>query len=166
MSVKLDVDVPTEDQVNDTKSGLMSKFGGGKREPIVHGRIMDLTPLSWSPHDAEFIESRRITLAEAALMVGLRPEDIGATLGGSLTYGNRSDDAVQRIVDAYTPWLERIEGPLTDLLPRGEVKGNPDALLRLTPEQAEQIESMRLDNEAKRRALAEPAPEPTQEVDA
>lgn len=153
MSVKLDVDVPTDEQVTAVKSGIISKLGGGKREPFVHGRIMDVSPLSWSPHDAEFVESRRITLAEAALMVGLRPEDIGATLGGSLTYGNRSDDAVQRIVDAYTPWLERVEGPLSDLLEVGEVKGAPEALLRLTPQQAEELEALRLENEARRRVL-------------
>ena len=131
MSVQIDVDIPTRDQVQAAKSGIMASFGNGLREPMVHGKAMTLTPLSWSPHDAEFVESRKLSAAEAALMVGLRPEDIGATLGGSLTYGNRSDDALQRITDGYAPWMQLIEGPLSDLLePGSNVAGNPEALLR------------------------------------
>ncbi|MEM1332529.1 MAG: phage portal protein [Actinomycetota bacterium] len=165
VSVQLDVDVPTDEQVTATKTSMMTKFGGGKREPLVHGRALNVNPLSWSPHDAEYVESRKITLAEAALMVGLRPEDIGATLGGSLTYGNRADDSVQRIVDGYTPWLERIEGPFSDILDIGEVRGNPDALLRLTPEQSEDVEAKRLENESRRRALDAPAETPGERPD-
>jgi HK97 family phage portal protein len=131
MLVKLDQENPTETAVTTAKSGLIEKLGGGVREPLVHGKGMDITPVGWSPHDAEFVESRRLSYAEACWLVGLRPEDIGASAGSSMTYGNRSDDALQRITDAYGPWMRLIEEALSDLLPEGyEVKGNPEALLR------------------------------------
>jgi HK97 family phage portal protein len=131
LDVMLDIENPTQTQIDDAKAGFVEKFGGGNREPIVHGKGISVNPLSWSPHDAEFVQARQLSLAEAALMVGLRPEDIGATAGSSMTYGNRSDDALQRITDGYGPWMSRVEGPLSDLLGPGfTVKGNPEALLR------------------------------------
>lgn len=131
MTVQLDVDYPTIEQTDAAKSGIMTKLGSGKREPLVHGKAMTLSPVSWSPHDAEFIEARKLSSAEAALMVGLRPEDIGATLGEASTYGNRTDDSLQRITDSYGPWMSLIEGPFSDLLDPGQsVNGNPEALLR------------------------------------
>lgn len=143
LSVQLDVDTPSEEQVTATKTGFMDKFGGGVREPIVHGRAMTIEPLSWSPHDAEFIEARKISLAEAALMVGLRPEDIGASLGSSNGYANRTDDALQRITDGYGPWMRRVEGPLSDLLLDGRtVAGNPEALLRTSTKERLEIRKL------------------------
>lgn len=143
MTVQIDDPSPTEQQVDATKIGLMAKFGMGQREPLVHGSGMVVTPVSWSPHDAQFVEARQISYAEAALMVGLRPEDIGASLGTSMTYGNRSDDALQRITDGYAPWMARIEGPLSDLLGEGyEVRGNPEALLRTSTRERLEIRGL------------------------
>lgn len=134
IDVTLDVDNPSPEQLADAKVTFVETFGGGAREPIVHGRLLKLSPLSWSPHDAEFVESRRLSIAEAAYMCGLRPEDLGASVGGQgITYGNRSDDALQRITDSYAPWAARIEGPLSDLLAPGyTVHANPEALLRMS----------------------------------
>lgn len=131
VSAQLDVAYPTSEQVDVTKSGLMTKMGNGKREPLVHGKALTLTPLSWSPHDAEFIEARKLSVAEAALIMGLRPEDLGASFGSSMTYANRSDDNLQRITDSYAPYMAIVENGLSDLLDPGmSVVGNPEALLR------------------------------------
>lgn len=170
IDVKLDIDLPTGEQVTDVKAGFVDRFGGGSREPIVHGRAMTVTPLSWSPHDAQFIESRQVSFAEAALMVGLRPEDIGASLGSgsSLSYGNRTDDALQRITDGYQPWMERVEQPLSDLIGDGhEVSGDPEALLRLSTRERLELRQLKqelgVETPAESRAEEGREPLPTDE---
>lgn len=146
MLVQLDQDAPTQEQADAAKSSLVGKLGGGAREPLVYGKALSITPVGWSPHDAEFVESRRLSYAEAAWLVGLRPEDIGATAGSSLTYANRSDDSLQRITDGYGPWLALVEASLGDLLPEGQtVRGNPEALLRTSTR--ERLEIRRLAQE-------------------
>jgi phage portal protein BeeE len=166
VSLQLDTATPTLDETQAAKRSYMGVMSGGRREPLVHGTGLTVTPLSWSPHDAEFVEAMRINLATAALMVGLRPEDIGASLGSSLTYGNRSDDALQRITDGYGPWVNRIEGPLSDLLLDGrEVKGNPEALLRTSTRERLEIRRIKqelgIETQAESRAEEGRGPLPT-----
>jgi phage portal protein BeeE len=141
MLVQLDQETPTQDQVTAAKSGLMTTLGNGKSEPLVHGKGMSITPVGWTPHEAEFVEARKTSFAEAALMVGLRPEDIGTTLGDSMTYGNRQDDALQRITDGYGPWMALIEEGFSDLV-RCEVKGNPETLLRMSTKERLEIRKL------------------------
>jgi phage portal protein BeeE len=148
-------DPVTQDQSDAVNTSWQTKFGHGQRKVAVLNENISFTPVAWSPHDAEFAETRRISVAEAALMVGLRPEDLGSSYGGSgQTYGNRSDDAIQRIVDSYTPWVEILETPFSDLVGR-PVEADPEALLRLTPREREEVEGIRLDNEIKRRQLGD-----------
>lgn len=143
--VQLDTKLPTQDQVDAVNASWQASHGGGIRKPLVTGTALSITPLSWSPHDAEFIESRKLTIAEAALMCGLRPEDLGAAIGGTgLTYGNRSDDALQRIIDSYSPWTVLVEQALGDLLPEGvSVRARPEALLRMSVREELEIELLR-----------------------
>ena len=144
--VQIDAAVPTAEQIEAVNDGWISAHGGATRKPAIVGKNMNITPLSWSPHDSEFVESRKLTIAEAALITGLRPEDLGASIGGSgLTYGNRSDDALQRITDSYAPWLNLIEQGWGDLLPIGQtVEGNPEALLRMSTRERLEIAQLRI----------------------
>ena len=130
--IQLDKAVVSADEVSDVDTRWSTKFGDGSRKPVVTGKAISVTPLSWSPHDAEFIESRRMSVAEAALMCGLDPSDLGASIGGSgLTYANLTDRQLSRIVSGFMPWLRLFEEAWTDLLPGMDyVKGSPEALLR------------------------------------
>lgn len=131
--VQLDTPSPTDTQVAAVKEAWVGALDG-KRTVAVTGSKMSYTPINWSAEDAQYIESRQFSVAECALMFGLRPEDLGATVGGSsLTYGNRSDDALQRITDAYMPVVVPVEEAFDDVLPDGmTVKANAEALLRST----------------------------------
>lgn len=133
--VQLDTPNPTADQATTVKTNW-SAIHEGRRTVAVIGNKMSYTPVSWSSRDAEFLESRQFSIAESALMFGLRPEDLGASLAGSsgaITYGNRSDDALQRITDAYTPIMLPIELTWSRLTPDGvRMRGAPEALLRST----------------------------------
>ena len=141
----------TIDQTDTINDSWQTKFGNSQRKVAVLPKGLSFTPVSWSPHDAEFAESRRIGVAEAALMAGLRPEDLGSTFGGGgMTYGNRTDDSIQRITDSYGSWTELLEQALTDLVGR-TFDVDPTALLRLTPREAAEVEALELANEAARR---------------
>lgn len=144
--VQIDAAVPTAEQIQAVNDGWITAHGGGTRKPAIVGKNMNITPLSWSPADSEFVESRKLSIAEAALICGLRPEDLGASIGGSgLTYGNRSDDALQRITDSYSPWLNLIEQGWSDLLPANQtVEGNPESLLRMSTRERLEIAGLRI----------------------
>jgi HK97 family phage portal protein len=131
--VQLATDYPTQEQVSAVKSSWIEHHGG-RRTVAVTGRSMSYTPVSWSAEDAQFLESRQFSIAESALMFGLRPEDLGASIGGSsLTYANRTDDALQRITDSYVPVMLPFEQAWSRLIPgRNFVRGNVEALLRST----------------------------------
>jgi hypothetical protein len=58
-----------------------------------------------------------------ALMFGLDPGDLGASIGGSgtLTYANLTDRLTGRVVEAYGPHAARFEDAWSDLLPGGNL---------------------------------------------
>lgn len=129
------------DQVNvkketaeDIQTQWIENHGQGQRKPAVIGKALSITPLSWSPEDAQYCESVKLGVAQAALICGLRPGDLDAAIGGSkvLSYGNREADALQRIQDSYSPWLSLIEQAWSQLIPgtNNVVRGNVEALLR------------------------------------
>lgn len=131
--VQLDVAEPTDGQVRAVKHAWIGALGG-KRTVAVTGNRMTYTPVpQWSAEDAQWIEAQQFSVSQAALMFGLRPEDLGASMAtrGGQTYANRTDDSLQRITDSYVPVLQPIEETWSDLLPDGqEVKGNVEVLLR------------------------------------
>ena len=78
-------------------------------------------------------------------MAGMRPEDLGAAIagGGGVTYGNRTDDGLQRVTDSYSEWLNLFEDAWTDLLPVGlEVRGNVEALLRTSTKDRYEVHAL------------------------
>jgi len=150
--VQLDTMYPTTDQATTVKENWTS-IHNGRRTVAVTGKAMTYTPVTWSAKDAEFLESRQFSIAETALMFGLKPEDLGASFGtssGSLSYGNRNDDALVRITDAYMPVLLPVELMWSRrLLPDGvRMRANPEALMRATPTEALQLEKLRRELDA------------------
>lgn len=177
--VQLDTNFPTKAQTDTVKEGWVSILDG-KRTVAVTGKAMTYTPIQWSADDAQFLESRQFSVAEMALMIGFRPEDLGSSFGsasGSTSYGNRTDDALQRIVDAYAPCLLPIEQAWSRLTPgRQKVRGDAEALLRMTTEQryglhkiAQEIGLETQDEtramEGKPKAPPAPTPDPTDPPD-
>lgn len=88
------------------------------RAPAVLPRMYDFQPLSWSPEDAELLASRQMSVAEVALMFGLDPTDLGASIGGSsITYANIESREMARQNDTYGPIMTRLEESAFELLP-------------------------------------------------
>jgi phage portal protein BeeE len=93
---------------------------------------MDIQPLSFSPHDAEFLDSRKFSVAEIAYMFDLDPADLGAVVGASsVVYQNLEQRAVDRQTNSYAKWIHRFEQAWTDLLPgRQAARFDTDNVLR------------------------------------
>lgn len=110
-------------------------FGNGARKPVFIADGMSITPLSWSPEDAEFLESRKFNIAEIALMFGLDPSDLSASVssGTTQTYGNIGQRNLERVKFSYGPWMIRVEQAVSNrLLSNGDYFiGNPEYLLRM-----------------------------------
>lgn len=144
--VQLATDFPTQEQVDTVKAAWIANQGG-RRTVAVTGRSMTYTPVSWSAADGQFLEGRQFSIAESALMFGLRPEDLGASIGSGSgtghTYANRSDDSLQRITDSYVPVMLPFEQAWSRLIPgRNFVRGTVEALLRSTTRERYEIHAL------------------------
>jgi phage portal protein BeeE len=95
---------------------------------------MTVTPLSFSPADAQFLERTQLTYADIAFMFLLDPTDLTVAVGSTsttLTYANREQREIERLTHAVGPWLRRFEQAWADLLPgRRTMAFNIENLLR------------------------------------
>lgn len=130
--VQLDTQNVSDDLAETIQTRWVERHANGERKPAVIGKAMSITPISWSPEDAEFVEARRLSVAEAALMCGLDPSDLSAVIGSSgLTYANLTERQLARILQSYSPWMTLFEQAWCDLIPgRAAVRGSVEALLR------------------------------------
>jgi HK97 family phage portal protein len=103
----------------------------GRRDLAVLSGDVEFHPITISPNESQFVETQRFTVAQIARLFGVPPEMIGGEAGGSLTYANVEQRALDFTTFALGPWVARIEAALSSLLPRGQVvKLNTGALLR------------------------------------
>lgn len=129
--IQLDKPKVTTEEAEEVQDNWIEKHGGGQRKPAVIGRALSITPLSWKPEDMEWVESRRVSIAEAALICGLHPADLGASFGGSLDYANITERQLARILQSFMPWMTLCEQAWSDMIPDGQfVRGDVSALLR------------------------------------
>jgi HK97 family phage portal protein len=134
----LSVNAPmSEELVERTKQKVMA-VTHGKREPLIVTSNGDGEPVTWTslsvnPEESQFIESRKLGVAEIARTFGVPPEMIGGEAGNSLTYATVEGRALDFVRYSLTPWIVRLEKAIGDLLPRGQtVKFNVNGLLRGT----------------------------------
>ena len=146
-SVIIQVDRPelTEQQANAIQQAWIDRHASGVRRPAVLPKSMNVQPLAFSPSDAQFLESKQLSIAEIAFMFLLDPTDLTTSVGagGTLTYANREQREIERLTHAVGPWLRRFEQAWADLLPgRRSMTFNVERLLRtdtLTRMQASDI---------------------------
>lgn len=89
------------------------------RSPAVLSQLMDFTPISWSPLDAQYLENRRFNIADIAYILNLDPTDLDATAGSSMTYANREQRSYERLLTSIGPYLDRFQQAYRFLIPRG-----------------------------------------------
>jgi HK97 family phage portal protein len=135
----LSVNAPLSSEKIEEVKFRISAATHGKREPLVVGSSgatgdpITWTSLSINPNESQFIESRKLGVAEIARTFGVPPEMIGGEAGNSLTYATVEGRALDFLRYSLQPWLVRLETAIGELLPRGQtVKFNANALLRGT----------------------------------
>ena len=147
-SVVIQVDRPSLDgaEAANVQQLWIDRHASGVRRPAVIPRSMTITPLSFSPADAQFLESRQFSVAEIAFMFLMDPTDLTALIGGTssqLTYANREQREIERLTHPVGHLMRRVEQAWADMLPsKRSMAFNVDRLLRtdtLSRMQAEDI---------------------------
>lgn len=108
----------------------VSKHARSRRPALLPAGI-EIKQLGFTPEQSQFLESRKFSLAETALMFTMPHYMLGAESGSSMTYSNTAQASLDFVKYTLRPWLKRIEQALSSLLPRGtEVSFNMDSELR------------------------------------
>jgi HK97 family phage portal protein len=109
----------TQAQADAAKSSWIAKFSGVSSVAVLN-ELTDFTPVAYRPVDSQMVESRQFSLIEVALMWGVPPSKLGASVGGG-TYKNAEMEEVQARNDAVAPWVRLLEQSASLLLvPRGQ----------------------------------------------
>ncbi|MFF4576910.1 phage portal protein [Streptomyces sp. NPDC001373] len=102
------------------------------RKPLVFGSDWDFEALKVSPEESQFIQTMRLNASQIAAIYGVPPEMVGGDSGGSMTYANVEQNAINFVGFTLRPWLSRLEAKLSALMPGREfVRFNVDAMIRV-----------------------------------
>jgi HK97 family phage portal protein len=121
-----DLDTTTAGNI---KAGWQSAMA--HRTIAVMGPNDKFQPLAWNPTEAQLIEARQFSLVEIALLLGLPPSFLNAPIGGSQTYSNVENDAINLLKFSLRGLLTRFEQAFSQCFARGTVvKADLDGFLR------------------------------------
>jgi HK97 family phage portal protein len=91
-------------------------------------------PITFSPEDSQFLQSREFDLGEVARMFWLDPSMIGGKTGDSLTYSTLEGRGTHYVKFSLLHWLVRLETAFTTLWQSegndGEIRFNVEGLKR------------------------------------
>jgi HK97 family phage portal protein len=121
----------SEDDAKGYKRKWVQTYGGLSREPAVLYGGLEWRPISISPEESQFIETRRFQSGQIAALYRVPPHMVG-DVDKTTSWGTGIEEMGLGFV-TYTlgAWLARLEQALSFLLPRGQfVKANVGALLR------------------------------------
>lgn len=119
----------TPDESAEIRDRLMASIRAGR--PLVYGADWDFTALSVSPEESQFIETMKLNATQIAAVYGVPAEMVGGESGGSMTYANVEQSAINFVNFTLRPWLVRLESRLSALMPGREfVRFNADAMIR------------------------------------
>jgi HK97 family phage portal protein len=115
------------------------------RRPLVYGCDWEYNPIAINPHEAQFVETARLTATQIAVIYGLPPHKLGGSTGDSMTYTSVEQDAIDFLTFSLRPWLVRLEAALTNLFPRGTfVKFDVNELLRTDAKTKAEVDALSL----------------------
>jgi HK97 family phage portal protein len=109
----------TQAQADTAKQSWIAKYSGAASIAVLN-ELTDFTPVAFRPVDSQMVESRQMSLIDAANLFRMPASKFGASVGGA-TYKNAEMEEVQARNDAIAPWTILLEqaGSL-ELLPRGQ----------------------------------------------
>jgi HK97 family phage portal protein len=119
--VSADEDID-EEEAKEIKRGIDAKVSGidNAGEIAVINRKLKFTQWSTSNADAQFLESRQFQIEEIARWFGIPPFELMQT-EKQTSWGTGIESQQQGLArTVLSPWAQRVEQPLTRLLPRGQ----------------------------------------------
>ena len=120
-----------QDRADQLKARWRESYRQGGREIAVLGNGARFQAVTVPPEESQFLETTRANVATIARYFGVQPELIGGESGGSLTYANVEQRALDFLTFGLRPWLVRLEVALSALLSSTTtVKFNAAALVR------------------------------------
>ena len=121
----------SKDEAEALKNAWVSSHGGRNRSPAVLSGGVTYQSLGFSSSDLQLLESRGYSAQQICTLYGVPGFLVGVETGSSKTYSSVAQDSA--LFHRYTlkPYLSRLEGLFTSLLPRGQVaRFDLDGLLR------------------------------------
>jgi HK97 family phage portal protein len=104
---------------------------GGRRHPAIMSGGLKWRPISISPNESQFLETRKFQRGEIASLFRVPPHMIGDTEKSTSWGTGIEQQSIGFVTYTLGPWLRCIEGAFTNLLPKGQFfRFNVDALLR------------------------------------
>jgi HK97 family phage portal protein len=132
------VEVPGE--MTEAQASILARTFGAKHAGLRRSHLPGVLtggakwePISISPEQAQFLETRRFSAAEIASLVFLvDPAMLGISQSGtSVTYANLEHRGIHFLQFTMLPWIVRLENLVSALLPAGQyLKLNVDGLVR------------------------------------
>jgi HK97 family phage portal protein len=119
-----------DDQVTRVQRNWIASHGG-KRLPAVLSGGFKWKPITITPEESQFLETRGFQVAEIARMFGVPPHMVG-DVERSTSWGTGIEQQnIGFVTHTLLPWLTRIEQAFTRITPNGQhMKFNVNALLR------------------------------------
>lgn len=104
---------------------------GGRRYPAMLTGGLKWRPISITPNESQFLETRKFQRGEIASLFRVPPHMIGDTEKSTSWGTGIEQQSIGFVTYTLGPWLRCIEGAFTNLLPKGQFfRFNVDALLR------------------------------------
>lgn len=120
----------TAEQIKRTQFGWI-KAHRERRGPAVLGGGFKYTPVSITPEESQFLETRQYQKSDISMLFGIPPHMIGDTQKATSWGAGIESQSIGFVVYTLMPWLVCIEQAFDQILPRGQFsKFNADALLR------------------------------------
>lgn len=108
-----------QDEADKAADRWMEKYSGPQRRPAILPAGTTITPLSWSPNDAQMVQAREASLKDAANMMNIDGYWLGAA-SGSYTYKSPGPMYLNLLRQTVGPILSDLEGAWSQAwLPRG-----------------------------------------------
>jgi HK97 family phage portal protein len=130
--------ITTDQQIHHSEANALKErwaavYGRGwsHRGVAVLGGGAKFQAITIPPEESQFLETTRANVATVARYFRVQPELIGGESGGSLTYANVEQRALDFLQFGLAPWLVRLETAISALLSSTTtVKFNAGALVR------------------------------------
>lgn len=130
-SAVLETDQILEDDAVTRQQKAWIASHGGRRRPAILSSGFKYKPISISPEESQFLETRKYQRGEIAMMFGIPPHMIGDTEKSTSWGTGIEQQSIGFLTYTLRPWLACIEQVFSDQLPGGQfVRFDTDALLR------------------------------------